>query len=108
MQYSFYLLPVVLSVVGLAGLYWGWPRAHTYRSPERYRTGLVLVAAGLIDLWLLPLGLYMILSTVDTELQGLLYLLALFCAAGPLGGGLDMISRANKKPLGSRRSQKAQ
>ena len=93
-----YLAPIMLTVGGLAVLYWGWPRARKYLSPECYRIGLVLVAAGLLGIWLIPMSLYLILSGVDTELQGICYLLALFFAAGLVGGGLDMIRRANTRP----------
>jgi hypothetical protein len=76
-------------------LLWGWRRANGYVRPNRYRIGLVLIAAGCICIWLFP---FTVLVLVGTELQGLLALIALAFGAGLLGGGIELIRRANTRP----------
>ena len=98
MRYVFYLAPVVLSVLAIAVLRFGWPWANRFRNPSRFRFGLVLIAAGLVGLWLLPAGLYVAGGRIDTQLKGYLYLLAMVAAAGVVGGGAETIRRANNTP----------
>lgn len=95
MQYVFYLAPVILSALALAVLRLGWPRAQKHRRPSRYRIGLVLVAAGMVGLWLFPAGLYAARGWLDTQLLGILYLLAMVAALGLASGGAETILRAN-------------
>lgn len=91
-----YLLPVVLTVLALVVLWFGLPRASRYRRPGRWRAGVIMTALGLVDVWLLPAGVLMFVD--NTEIDGLLFILALVCGAGVLGGGLQALSKADNTP----------
>jgi hypothetical protein len=98
-QVELILLPCFgLSCAGLAGLWWGWSRARTYVRPERFRVGLVLVAVGCTCIWLMPVIFLLVAKRWGAELQGLLGLFGLAIGGGILGGGADMIRRANTRP----------
>jgi hypothetical protein len=91
-----YLLPIVLTMFAVAVLWVGLPRAPRYRRPGRWRAGIIMTSLGLIGLWLLPAGVFIFVG--NTQIDGLLFILALVCAAGVLGGGLQALSRANNTP----------
>ena len=93
-----YLLPVVLTVLALIVLWLGLPRAHRYRRPGRWRAGVMMTALGLVGVWLLPAGVLIVVD--NTELEGLLFILAVFCGMGVLGGGIEALRTANNTPSG--------
>ena len=95
-----YLVPIALTVLAVTVLCGGLPRAPLYRRPRRWRTGVVMTAIGLIALWLLPAGVFLFVA--DTRLTGLLFILALACGAGVLGGGLQALSKADNTPSDDR------
>ena len=88
-----YLLPAVLSLLALAVLRLGLPRAPRYRRPGRWRVGVVLTAVGLVAVWLLPA---LVLKIVDNpDLDGILLVLAVALGMSVLGGGLQAMSKAD-------------
>src|SRR5688572_3072607 len=91
-----YLLPAVLSVLALVVLRLGLPRAHRHRRPGRWRAGIIMTALGLVSVWLLPVGVIMFVD--NTEIDGLLFILALACGAGVLGGGIEALRTADNTP----------
>lgn len=91
-----YLLPVVLTVLALVVLRFGLPRAHRYRRPGRWRAGVIMTALGLVGVWLLPMSVFMFVD--NTEMDGLLFIFALVCGAGVLGGGIEALRTANNTP----------
>jgi hypothetical protein len=94
----FIIAPVALSLLAVLVLRLGWPRAAGYRHPSRYRLGVGLVAAGLLGVWLVPLGLSVTTGGLPMELRGLLYFVGLGFAFGAAGSGIDMLSKANDTP----------
>jgi hypothetical protein len=92
-----YLLPMVLTMLAVAVLQVGLPRAPRYRRPGRWRAGVIMTALVLISIWLLPAGVFMFVG--NTQIEGLLFILALVCGAGVLGGGLQALSKANNRSL---------
>lgn len=98
MRYLVFLAPVALSALAAAVLRFGWPRATGWRRPTLFRSGLVLIAAGLTGLWVPPVCLSAAMSGWGAEPRGLVYLLTAFAAFGLIGGGLDAIRRSNNTP----------
>jgi hypothetical protein len=91
-----YLVPMVLTMLAVAVLWVGLPRAPRYRRPGRWRAGIIMTALGLISLWLLPAGVFVFGG--NTPIDGLLFILAMVFGAGVLGGGLQALSKANNTP----------
>jgi hypothetical protein len=88
-----YLLPVLLTVLAVLVVWFGLPRASRYRQPDRWRLGIILTSAGLMAIWLLPAGVVIYVN--QREIKWILFILALVCGAGVLGGGLQALSKAN-------------
>jgi len=86
-------LPVVLSVLAIAVLWIGLPRARQFRQPSRFSLGLVLVAAGLLSLWMLQV--LVAIGVMDPELRWVLHIVAFVVSVSLFGGGMRAISQAN-------------
>ena len=91
-EWSAPLLTLVAVVVACVG----WPQARRFSRPGRWRIGVVLVAVGLVSLWVVPKILARWLGPA-TEGLGLLQFIAIGFVGGSLiGGGLNAMSRANE------------
>jgi hypothetical protein len=86
-------LPIVLSVVAVAILCIGLPRARRVRQPSRFTLGIILVAAGLVSLW--TLQVLVARRATEAELRWVLHIIAFLVSVSLFGGGLQAISRAN-------------
>lgn len=86
-------LPIVLSLVTLAILWIGLPRARRFRQPHRFTLGLVMVAIGLMSLWILQV--VVATRVADLQLRSILHIVAFVVAVSVFGGGLKTISQAN-------------
>ncbi len=98
LRYVFTLAPAWLTVLALLVLRLGWSRPSKYRNPSRYRTGVVMLAAGLICLWLVPVCLYLLTDGWQSELRWLVILLGFGLPMGLIGGGGEAIRKANNTP----------
>ena len=67
-------VPVVLSIVAIAVLWIGLPRARHFRQPFRFTLGLVLVAVGLMSLWIFQV--LVAVGDMDSELRWVLHIVA--------------------------------
>lgn len=86
-------LPVVLSVLAVAVLWIGLPRARRFRQPHRFTIGLALVAAGLMSFWVLQVMVAK--GVADADLRRLLHIAAFVVSVSLFGGGLQALSQAN-------------
>lgn len=86
-------IPVVLSLLAVAVLGIGLPRARRFRRPPLFTLGLILVAAGLMAAWILPLLVAAVLP--NGQSRWIVQLLAFLAAVSVFGGGLNLMSRAD-------------
>ena len=89
-----WVFPPVLAVATLAI---GLPLARRFRRPERFRTGVVLVAVAFATFW--PLQYFA--ASFDLpfwEYQAVLHGLAFFISVCLLSGGLETMRRAGNTP----------
>jgi hypothetical protein len=91
---------VILSLLALAVVGFGLPRAPKCRQPERWRSGVVATAVGLVLLWVLPLTAMAAgaKGLVPRELGVVLVIAALVVAVSLIGGGMDAMAKANNTP----------
>ncbi len=85
----------LLTLAAVAVAWVGWPRARRHSRPGRWRMGVVLVAVGLVSLWVVPWILARRLGPA-TEGLGLLQFIAIGFVGGSLiAGGINAMVRSN-------------
>ena len=85
----FYLLPLLAVALLVIGL----PEAHTFRRPDYFRIGIIVIAVSLC-LWI-P-GYFIKID--NQSLAEVLFLLLLFISGCALTAGIKLIRMADNKP----------
>jgi hypothetical protein len=86
-------VPIVLSIAAIVVLWIGLPRARHSRQPPRFTIGLILVAAGLMALWILQI--VVAVGVPDGKLRWILHILVFLVSVSLLGSGIKALSQAN-------------